>query len=207
MARAARVGETRRPGAGASLARHLGAISHRALPASPTYPAARADGSVKRYTCWVAPAGFVPRASTEVTRSHAFWALLAIVSACGNTNEGTDSDAGKGSGGGGSSGTGSYPGFGGSSCDYDPCPASPPPDGFGCTGYRTCEWEMSCGKVTCDCHSFECGMPDGWMCSVPAACADASANDAGDDAPADSSGDAADGMTDGNGDSSNGASD
>ena len=53
---------------------------------------------------------------------------------------------------------------------------------------------MSCGKVTCDCHSFEGGMPDGWMCSVPAACADASANDAGDDAPADSSGDVADVM-------------
>lgn len=127
-----------------------------------------------------------------MTRSRAAWAFLAIVSACGNTNDGTASDAGKDSGGGGSSGTGSYPGFGGSSCNHDPCPASPPPDGLGCTGYRTCEWEMSCGKVTCDCHSFECGMPDGWMCSVPAACVDASANDAGDDAAADASSDVAD---------------
>lgn len=128
-----------------------------------------------------------------MTRSRAVWAFLVIVSACGNTNEsGTTSDAGKDSGGGGSSGTGSYPGFGGSTCNHDPCPTSPPPDGFGCTGYRTCEWELTCGKVTCDCHSFECGMPDGWQCSVPAACADASTNDAGDDAPADSSGDVAD---------------
>lgn len=137
-----------------------------------------------------------------MTCSRAAWAFLAIISACGNTNEtGTAADAGQDSGGGGNSGTGSSPGFGGSTCDHAPCPPSPPPDGLGCTGWRTCEWELSCGKVSCDCKSYECGMPDGWECSVPNACVDASANDAGDDAPADSSGDVADGMTDGNGDS------